>query len=128
MSYAFRRGAESVRRNGSRNIDCILAQQTEELDAMSDIATIAELSTWANMRLASCGSPVDDILRDITEGETMKLLLESEQQIYSFRTGEFHVHVCYRTYRIIAKKARFFDGVSVIGVFVKQRSHCATVS
>ena len=79
VSYAFRHGAESVRRNGSRNVDCILAPQTEELDAMSDIATIAELSTWANMRLASSGSPVDDILKDITEGETMKLLLESEQ-------------------------------------------------
>lgn len=51
---------------------------------MSAIATRAELSTWANMRLASSGNSVDHILKDIMEGETMKLLLQSEKQANLF--------------------------------------------
>ena len=93
---------------------------------MNGIATVAELSTWANMRLTSSGCPVDDILKEITEGETMKLLLQSERQIHSFCSGEFRIRVCCRTYWISTKKARLPDRVRIDVVRFKQRPHVQT--
>ena len=62
------------------------------MSRMSSLATIRELTTWANMRLTSHSLPCDNILTGLMEGETMKCLAESKEHNY--------IHVIIKCFRL----------------------------